>query len=93
MIIDRFAEDTDSWTILELKPTPRELEEMRTIPKYEFKKQVSTHIRLPRRNIPIIGTMWEFELSPELTKEQASFCAECGFGERNSMGFGFMNRK
>ena len=64
----------------------------RIIENFEFKKQVSTKVRMGRIGlIPVIGTMWKFKLSPKLTEEQRIFCIESGFGERNSMGFGFMN--
>ena len=66
----------------------------RILEKYELKKKVSTRLMLPNgNNIPILGTIWEFQLSSKLTEKQANFCVECGFGERNPIGFGFMNRK
>lgn len=63
----------------------------RLLEKFKFKKQVSTKIEVGNNLVPVIGTMWEFTFSTSVTREFQLFCMDCGFGERNSFGFGFMN--
>ena len=48
--------------------------------KFVFKKQISTKIVMKNTEQVVIGTVWEEIL-------------DVGLGERNSMGFGFMNLK
>lgn len=58
-----------------------------------LKKQVSTRIYLHDTEQIVIGSMWEFWFDGELDTELLQFGLDCGLGERNSMGFGFMNIK
>lgn len=38
-----------------------------------------------------IGTLWEFGFDTNVNKDIIQFALEAGLGERNSLGFGFMN--
>lgn len=68
-----------------------EKRKQKLIEKFYFKKQVSTNIHIDNSRIPVIGSLWEFVFSETLDKEIQLFALDCGFGERNSLGFGFMN--
>lgn len=61
--------------------------------KAEFLKQVSNSVVVDGREITIIGTLWRFVFE-YVGKKQAkllTFAIDCGFGELNSLGFGFVN--
>ncbi|MPZ06077.1 MAG: hypothetical protein GEU26_06605 [Nitrososphaeraceae archaeon] len=58
-----------------------------------FKKKISTRINLHDTEQIVIGSLWEFSFDHELNIELIQFGLDCGFGERNSMGFGFVNVK
>jgi CRISPR-associated endoribonuclease Cas6 len=58
-----------------------------------FKKQIAVHIKKHGKDIRIIGTKWIFEkrrIPKELYKFY-NFLLDCGLGEKNSFGFGFLN--
>jgi CRISPR-associated endoribonuclease Cas6 len=55
-----------------------------------FKKQVSLKLNIHGNEHIVIGTLWEF-IFYEPVSELVQFGLDCGFGERNSLGFGFMN--
>ena len=59
--------------------------------KFTFKKQISTKIEIENDLVPIIGSMWELGFTSSIQKEVQLFALDCGLGERNSLGFGFMN--
>ena len=62
---------------------------------YRYLKSVSKPITVKGESQQVIGSLWEFEFSPQ-TVEMArnlEFVADCGFGERNPLGFGFMNTR
>ncbi len=59
--------------------------------KFKFKKQVSTRLLMKGFNQIVIGTTWEFGFSIESNKNILQFALDSGLGERNSLGFGFMN--
>jgi CRISPR-associated endoribonuclease Cas6 len=61
------------------------------IQKFKFKKQVSTKILMKGIEQIIIGTVWEFEFESCNNKRLIQFALDAGLGERNSLGFGFMN--
>jgi len=58
---------------------------------FKFKKQVSTRIFMKGFNQVIIGTLWELAFNMEVNKDMVEFALDCGLGERNQLGFGFMN--
>ena len=67
--------------------------ELPIINKLTFKKQISTRINIHDTEQIVIGSLWEFSFDNELNSELLQFGLDCGLGERNSMGFGFMNLK
>ncbi len=69
------------------------IEEFPVFEQFIFKKTVVNHILEDNREIKVIGSVWEFAFS-HLAKEQKQileFGIDAGFGERNPLGFGFMN--
>jgi CRISPR-associated endoribonuclease Cas6 len=71
--------------------TGKEIIDGPIIQKLTFRKQISTRIFLHDKELTVIGTLWEFSFDNELHTEILQFGLDCGLGERNSMGFGFMN--
>lgn len=67
----------------------REPEQTLKFSNLVFKKQVSKKIVIRGMVQTIIGTLWEFWL--ENINELAEFSLDAGLGERNSLGFGFLN--
>ena len=59
--------------------------------KCKFKKQISTRIKVNGSKYPIIGTLWEFDFKPYTNQALIEFAMDAGLGERNSLGFGFLN--
>jgi len=60
---------------------------------FKFKKSVVCHFVLKDIEVKVVGSVWEF-IFLELEKkrrELLKFGLECGFGEKNSFGFGFIN--
>ncbi|NOZ58289.1 MAG: CRISPR-associated endoribonuclease Cas6 [Euryarchaeota archaeon] len=76
----------------------RELEEGHYLPLFQqfvFKKQVCNHLLIKNCEVRVFGSLWEFHF-PHLRREQREllrFAIDAGFGERNSLGFGFMEVK
>ncbi len=60
---------------------------------YRFVKTVSKPITVKGERQQVIGSIWELEFAPQSPLEASNleFAIESGFGERNSLGFGFMN--
>jgi len=58
--------------------------------KFKFKKQVSTRVPMKGFDQVVIGTTWEFEFD-NANVDMVKFALDSGLGERNSLGFGFMN--
>jgi len=58
-----------------------------------YKKSTCNHIIINGKEQKLIGSIWEFMFSrvDNERKKLLEFGLECGFGERNSLGFGFMN--
>jgi CRISPR-associated endoribonuclease Cas6 len=59
--------------------------------KCTFKKQISTRVKINGSRYPIIGTLWEFDFKSYTNQDLIEFAMDAGLGERNSLGFGFMN--
>lgn len=58
-----------------------------------FKREVSVRLNKNGNNFIIIGSLWDFlsfNFNKE-TKEFFNFIYDCGLGEKNSLGFGFLN--
>jgi len=60
-----------------------------------FKKSTCNHIVIEGKEVKIIGSLWEFMFSglSRAQRELLKFGIDAGFGELNSIGFGFMNIK
>lgn len=58
---------------------------------FEFKKQVSTKVEMNNIPITIIGSLWQLGFSSSVPHVLQLFGLDCGLGERNSQGFGFVN--
>lgn len=61
------------------------------IQKFRFKKQISTRVPMKGFDQVVIGTVWEFEFDTNANMDMIRFALDAGLGERNSLGFGFMN--
>lgn len=61
--------------------------------QFMFKKQVCNHVVLGGKEVKVFGSIWEFAFSYLRAEQQKmlEFGLDAGFGELNSMGFGFMN--
>ncbi len=57
----------------------------------KFKKQIATKIYANSIEQIVIGSMWEIEFNNHINKDLIRFALDAGLGERNSLGFGFMN--
>ncbi|MEM4663160.1 MAG: CRISPR-associated endoribonuclease Cas6 [Candidatus Diapherotrites archaeon] len=71
----------------------KDIEEFYLFEKLNFKKEIWSHININEREIKMVGSIWEFMFS-SLSKEQKEileFGLDCGLGERNTLGFGFVN--
>lgn len=70
-----------------------DIEEFPIFEQFIFKKETCNHVFIKNKETKIIGSIWEFIFS-NLNKYQEkilNFGLDCGLGERNSLGFGFMN--
>jgi len=61
--------------------------------KLKFRKQVAVPLWMRGEETTVIGTLWEFYFGPtdETKRKILQFGLDAGFGEMNSLGFGFMN--
>jgi len=61
--------------------------------KVRFVKQVAVPLRMGSKETTVIGTLWEFYLRAldDRKRDMLQFGLDAGFGEMNSLGFGFMN--
>ncbi|MEM3191332.1 MAG: CRISPR-associated endoribonuclease Cas6 [Candidatus Parvarchaeota archaeon] len=59
--------------------------------KFKFKKQVSTRVPMKGFDQVVIGTVWEFGFEADVNRDMIQFALDVGLGERNSLGFGFLN--
>jgi len=73
----------------------KDIEEFTIFQKFIFKKSVSIPLKIHSKKVIYIGSLWEFHFDflDEKTKEILEFAIDCGFGEKNSLGFGFVNLK
>jgi CRISPR-associated endoribonuclease Cas6 len=69
------------------------LEEFPIFEQFEFKKAVCNHVVLGGKEVKMLGSVWEFSFSylGGKKRELLQFGLDAGFGEENSLGFGFMN--
>ncbi len=61
--------------------------------QFAFQKQVCNHLVIDGKESKIFGSLWRFQISAlsEDQRRMLEFGVNTGFGELNSMGFGFMN--
>ena len=60
---------------------------------FEFGREVSIRLNKSGNNFIIIGSLWknlEFSINNS-NKDFYNFLFDCGLGEKNSLGFGFLN--
>lgn len=81
-----YAGDSDLNSVVEERLLPE-------IRYYRFLKSVAMPIRVKRQKQLVIGSLWQlgFSLNSKREQEVLEFAVDCGFGERNSLGFGFIN--
>jgi len=62
---------------------------------FNFKKSTVSHVILDGREYRFFGSIWEFIFNglkyDRKRMEILEFAIDCGFGERNTFGFGFVN--
>lgn len=58
---------------------------------FKFKKQISTRVLMKGFDQVVIGTVWEFGFNADTKRDMIQFALDAGLGERNSLGFGFLN--
>jgi len=70
-----------------------ELEPFQVFEELQFRKQVAIPLKIKESESTVIGTLWNFYFTPVngLKKRLLQFGLDVGFGEMNSLGFGFMN--
>jgi CRISPR-associated endoribonuclease Cas6 len=61
--------------------------------KFRFIKQVSTKLVIRGSEQTVIGSVWEFGFEGWQDSKLIQFVLDSGLGERNSLGFGYMNIK
>ncbi|HOJ96559.1 MAG TPA: CRISPR-associated endoribonuclease Cas6 [Methanospirillum sp.] len=70
-----------------------EIHDILLFEKYFFKKMVHSRLIIDGKSYGFAASIWSFEWSTlaEIQKKILLFGFDAGFGERNSMGFGFVN--
>lgn len=62
---------------------------------FEFSKEVSVQMSIHHKKFIIIGSLWK-SFEKEIIKDNKkfyNFIFDCGLGEKNSLGFGFLNNR
>lgn len=72
-----------------------EIEEFPIFEQFLYKKPTCSHAFIEGRERMLVGSVWEFVFSGIYGEKRKllEFALDAGFGERNSLGFGFMNIK
>lgn len=60
---------------------------------YKFIRTISKPLVMKMQRQMVIGSLWEigFASTSDVQRRLLEFAIDCGFGERNSLGFGFVN--
>lgn len=59
---------------------------------FEYKKEVSIRVTIKHETFIVIGSLWKFEKDINKSNEKFyKFLFDCGYGEKNSLGMGFVN--
>jgi CRISPR-associated endoribonuclease Cas6 len=69
------------------------LEKFPLFETFHFKKTTTNQLIEEEKSTPLHGSIWEFQFSAftPTQKKILEFGIDCGFGERNTLGFGFIN--
>lgn len=69
------------------------MDEFAIFEKFRFVKPSVNHVVIDNKERILVGSIWEFDFSilDQRKKELLQFALDCGFGERNTYGFGFVN--
>ncbi len=62
---------------------------------FEFNREVSVQMKIRENSFIIIGTLWN-ELEKNISRDEKdfyNFLFDCGLGEKNSIGYGFINNR
>jgi CRISPR-associated endoribonuclease Cas6 len=72
-----------------------EIDPIPIVERFEFKKQVAIPLHMKGGKTTTIGTLWTFHFQSleSLVRKVLQFGLDAGFGEMNSLGFGFMNMR
>ncbi|QXO95661.1 CRISPR-associated endoribonuclease Cas6 [Methanospirillum purgamenti] len=70
-----------------------EIDNIELFEKYYYKKMVHSRLIIDGKSYGFAASIWSFEWSTltAIQKKIINFGLDAGFGERNSMGFGFVN--
>ncbi len=70
------------------------LREYELFEQFVFRRGTATKVVIEGREYVLVGSMWEFIWSymDDTQRRIIEFGLDAGFGERNSLGFGFVNR-
>ncbi|MBU5689178.1 MAG: CRISPR-associated endoribonuclease Cas6 [Candidatus Aenigmarchaeota archaeon] len=71
------------------------IEEFPIFEEMKYKRLVVSHILINGKEYKLVGSIWEFIFTYLNNRQRKilEFGMDCGFGERNSFGFGFVNKK
>ena len=73
----------------------KKIDEFPIFETFGFKKSTVSHILLNGNEYKLFGSIWEFNFNglryDRRRREVLEFAIDCGLGEKNSMGFGFVN--
>ncbi len=69
------------------------IEESPIFEQFEFMNTACAHVVFGGKEVKVLGSLWRFMFSylDEMRREILQFGLDAGFGELNSLGFGFMN--
>ncbi|MGC9443497.1 MAG: CRISPR-associated endoribonuclease Cas6 [Candidatus Methanospirareceae archaeon] len=72
-----------------------ELENHDLFEQFVFRRPTATKVIIDGKEYEMVGSMWEFMWSylDDVQRQVLEFGLDAGFGERSSLGFGFVNRK
>ena len=70
------------------------LSEYELFEQFVFRRVTATKVAIDGREYVLVGSMWEFQWDymDETQRRVIEFGLDSGFGERNSLGFGFVNK-
>lgn len=61
---------------------------------FKFNKEVSIRMNMKKNSFIIIGSLWSFDKYIDTPNRKFyNFLFDCGYGEKNSLGMGFVNNR